>query len=179
MRDNPIHMQAFGADARRRERRLNRFFSGLVPYIHRKGKFMGAYTDGVPIGVLGMLPPGACRPTRADLLRLLPSLLMSNSPAGVLRVRRWLGTWAGIDPDEPHWHLGPLAVDPAHQGRGAGSRLMVHACTEASGAAMYLETDRPANVSFYERFGFRTTATLTVLGASNWLMRAERPVPAQ
>ena len=54
-----------------------------------------------------------------------------------------MGTWAKHDPEEPHWHLGPVAVD-AH-----------------------LETDRPENVSFYERFGFEIVGEQEVLGVPN------------
>lgn len=173
MRDNPIHVQAFGADPLRRQRRLARFFAAVVPLVQRKGTLMGAYDGGVLIAVLGLLPPGACRPTRRDILRLLPSLLTSNSPAGLLRVRRWLSAWARNDPPEHHWHLGPLAVDVAHHGQGVGTRLMLQ-CNihiDALGAAAYLETDKSINVIFYERFGFSTMATVSVLGVSNWLMK--------
>ena len=42
---------------------------------------------------------------------------------------------------------------------------------DASGKAGYLETDRPANVRFYERFGFALVNEITVLGVPNFLMR--------
>ena len=173
MRDNPIHVRVFGAEPERRLRRLQRFFSGLLPYVQRKGLLLAAHEGKNLIAVCGLLPPGHCLPKRTETLRLLPSLLASNSPAGLLRLRHWLGTWARNDLREPHWHLGPLLVDPPWQGRGVGSRMLA-AClahTDASGAVSYLETDRPVNVAFYEGFGFCTVAQLTVLGVPNWLMR--------
>ncbi len=36
--------------------------------------------------------------------------------------------------------------------------------------AAYLETDRPENVSFYERFGFEVTGEQRVIGVANWFM---------
>src|SRR5690625_3009451 len=120
MRDNPVHRLAFGDDPQRRQRRLTRFFSGLLPYIDRHGQLLGTFQGSTLIGVLGLLPPNRCQPSRLDVLRLLPALLTSHTPIGLFRVRAWLATWAGNDMREPHWHLGPLAVAPDHQRRGIG-----------------------------------------------------------
>ena len=178
MSDNPLHLRVFGADSRQRQRRLQRFFSSLLPFIQRKGTLVAAVADGVPVGLFGRLPPGACRPGMGDLLRLALRVAVSTTPAVLLRLQRWLNAWAASDPAEPHWHLGPLVVDPAWQGRGIGSRLMRQCIddTRASGASLYLETDKPVNVRFYERFGFTTRATLSVLDTPNWLM-ARAPAP--
>ena len=89
MRDNPLHARAFGSDPMRRERRLARFFSGLASLIQRRGTLLGACDGRVLVGALGITPPGVCRPTLLDLLRLLPSLLGSNAPANVPGVLRW------------------------------------------------------------------------------------------
>ena len=50
---------------------------------------------------------------------------------------------------------------------------MDHFCTivDAAGDAAYLETDKPENVGYYERFGFETIGELDVLGVRNWFMR--------
>lgn len=60
-------------------------------------------------------------------------------------------------PQEPHWYLPLIGTDPAHQGKGYGADLMAHAiwrCDER-GEPAYLESSNPANVPFYERFGFK------------------------
>ncbi len=31
-----------------------------------------------------------------------------------------------LHPQEPHWHLPLIGVDPAHQGKGIGSALLSH-----------------------------------------------------
>ncbi|EAR23626.1 GNAT family N-acetyltransferase [Nitrococcus mobilis] len=170
MSDNPIHLQVFRGAQARRQRRLKRFFTGLLPYILRKDGLLGAYADGTLIGVLGRLPPGRCKPTWRDLLSLLPALLTSNSPAGTLRTVIWLNTWLRHDPPTPHWHLGPLAVDPGWQNQGVGTQLMEYACTEAAGTCLYLETDKLANVRFYQGFGFCVLATPSILVTPSWLM---------
>ena len=60
-------------------------------------------------------------------------------------------------PHEPHWYLPLIGTDPAFQGKGFGADLMAHAiwrCDER-GETAYLESSNPANVPFYERFGFK------------------------
>jgi ribosomal protein S18 acetylase RimI-like enzyme len=86
---------------------------------------------------------------------------------------RWLGAWARHDPEERHWHLGPAAVDEGLQRMGVGSLLMevFRAQMDAAGEGAYLETDKPANVRFYERFGFEVAGEQDVLGNPNWFMR--------
>lgn len=56
---------------------------------------------------------------------------------------------------EPHWYLDALAVDPARQGQGIGSRLLraVHERADAAGLPTVLLTFQPTNLPFYERHG--------------------------
>jgi len=43
-----------------------------------------------------------------------------------------------------------------------------------AGIAGYLETDKPENVKFYEKFGFRVTREEELIGVPTWYMwRAE------
>ncbi len=174
MNDNPIHIRVFGADSLVRKRRLQGFFSGMLNYVYRKGDLYGAFIDNSMIGVLGMLPPRHCKPSFADILRLLPTLLTSNSPLGTLRLAVWLSSWAKIDPATPHWHLGPLSVAPAWQYRGVGTQMIEFASSKCTGADLYLETDKLSNVELYERFGFSIQSTPSILGIPSWVMIRER-----
>lgn len=176
MRDNPTHRQAFGVDPAQRRARLARFFSVILSFIHQNGTLVVARVRGEPVGVAGVLPPSACRPSGYERLRLSGSVLrvcFSHS----LRIWRWLGTWSRHDPTESHWHVGPVAVLPRHQGSGIGTRLMTRilaSAAEHDDAPAYLETDRESNVRFYQRLGFTVAARLPVLGVPNWFMRCER-----
>lgn len=174
MNDNPIHIRVFGANSLVRKRRLQGFFSGMLNYVYRKGDLYGAFIDNSMIGVLGMLPPKHCKPSFVDILRLLPTLLTSNSPLGTLRLAVWLSSWAKIDPATPHWHLGPLSVAPAWQYRGVGTQMIEFASSKCTGADLYLETDKLSNVELYERFGFSIQATPPILGIPSWVMIRER-----
>jgi len=79
-----------------------------------------------------------------------------------------------LHPTEPHYYLEIIGTDPAHQGKGFGSKLMTpmleRADTEGVGA--YLESSKESNVPFYRRFGFEVTQELHHRrgGPTMWLM---------
>lgn len=173
MRDNPTHEAVFGTSPARRERRLIRFFGGVIPLILSKGTIIGTWDGDRLVGLLGILPPGTCRATLGDALRMAPALLTSNSAAGILRIRRWHRAWRESDPEAGHWHLGPLAVEPERQRQGIGTRLLGECCRRADAefAMSYLETDKPRNVALYRRFDFEVIEQKTVLGVRNWFMQ--------
>lgn len=173
MRDNPLHVRAFGADPVRRRQRLWRFIEQMVRHVQSHGALLGAYAQGELIGVLGMMKPGRCRPSRLAALRFAGVVVTSNPPLGVWRIARWLATWARNDPSELHWHIGPLAVAEAYRRQGVGRRMMTHCCRhmDSLAAVAWLETDLAINAHFYETLGFATTRHEAVLGVPNWFMR--------
>ena len=67
-----------------------------------------------------------------------------------------LDAMAKKHPKEPHWYLGLLGVDPAFQGKGLGGTLLNKRILECDATHMpiYLETQKPENLPYYERFGF-------------------------
>jgi len=177
MRDNPLHVKAFGADPRRRYRRLRRFLGQLVAHVHANGSLLGACTHGEVIGVLGMLKPGRCRPTQWEILRMGGAIVAGNPPIGALRIHRWLSAWARNDPVEPHVHVGPLAVAPAWRRRGVARALMMQCCRhlDAHAEVGWLETDLAINVAFYETLGYVVVRRELTLGAATWFMRRAGP----
>ena len=171
MRDNPLHVAAFGDDPERRRHRFRALMSAAFSTRDFSHTLVARREDGVIVGVCGMMPPGGCRPGIGQQLRVLPALL-SMGPRTIWRVARWMGVWQKHDPDERHWHLGPLAVDAHLQGEGVGSRMMGVFCAQMDAARQdaYLETDKEVNVRFYTRFGFEVVAEQEVLGVPNWFM---------
>ncbi len=171
MRDNPQHVAAFGEDPEIRRRRFRALMAAAFSASNFSHALVARREDGVIVGVCGMLPPGDCRPDLRQGLRLLPALL-SIGPRPTGRLMRWMGAWKRHDPEERHWHLGPLAVNAHLQGEGVGSRMMRVFCAkmDAAGEDAYLETDKPINVRFYERFGFEVVGEEEVLGVPNWFM---------
>jgi len=172
MRDNPAHIAVFGPNADQRKRALSRLFLPALQGLYRRGTILGAFEYDVLVGVCGMAPPGRCRPGAIDKLRVLPHVLIGNPPAVLVRVLRWVSEWARLDPADPHWHLGPVAVDAHLQGQGIGSALLsaFGDRMDASATRAYLETDRPENVRFYEKFGFCVVSQHMVLDVPNWFM---------
>jgi ribosomal protein S18 acetylase RimI-like enzyme len=173
MRDNPLHVAAYGDDPGRRLRCHARMMSGLFRAFPAQQPIC-AVRDGTLLGVAGVAPVGTCQPSGAQGARLLPSVV-ALGPRTAARVGRWVSSWAKRDPDEPHVHLGPLAVDAHLQGQGIGSLIMREHCRRLDAARElgYLETDKFENVRFYERFGFAVVAQQPVLGVPNWFMRRE------
>lgn len=172
MLNNPLHVKVFGADPEHRRRRLSRFLGPLVTYVHSNGVVLGACVQGELIGVLGMIKPGRCRPMLADRLRFALTILASAPPTTLLLFHLWLSAWARNDPDEPHWHIGPLAVLPEYRRRGIGRRLMLHGCQhiDTLEASAWLETDLEINAGFYRTLGFDLVRQEPVLGVSTWFM---------
>ncbi len=137
------------------------------------------YADGAAVTFPPMAPATTCQPSHGQRLRMLPTVA-GLGPLTAARVVAWTSAWTNRDPDEPHIHLGPLAVDRHLQGRGIGSLIMAEVIKrlDEAGAVGYLETDRAVNVSFYERFGFEVAEQAQVLRVTNWFMRRAPSAPA-
>ncbi len=168
--DNPTHRTVHGDDRQRRVRNLERMSRLLLR--SRSVPALAAYGGDTVIGVLSVAPPHAPSPSAIEQLRTLPALAPLGFGA-IARLARYNADWTRQAPQEAHWHLGPVAVAPAWQGHGAGRRLMDTFCARVDerGGVVYLETDKPGNVAFYEHFDFRTVAEVDLIGVPYWVMR--------
>lgn len=74
----------------------------------------------------------------------------------------------------PYWHLGPVAVDPEHQGKGYASKLVRPMLDQLDQLELpcYLEAQSESNVAIYEHYGFEVLAKGTVPDSdiSHWDM---------
>jgi GNAT superfamily N-acetyltransferase len=78
-----------------------------------------------------------------------------------------LGTFEQMErwhPEEPHWYLPLVGVEPNAQRRGLGAALMQHAVArcDQEGALAYLDSSNPRNISLYRRFGFEVMGEIRV-----------------
>jgi len=90
MRDNPIHVAAYGWDDAKREASLLRVYGAVIPMQRAKGtEILGAFSDGQLVGVSAAAPPGACKPAGSENLRMLFPVLRAAALSGTLRVVRW------------------------------------------------------------------------------------------
>jgi len=172
MRDNPLHVAAFGVDPEHRRKMLTQIFIQLLQQYQPKGAVLGALSNSRLVGVCAMVGPGRCQPSLSERLSLVPAVVSGNSLSSTLMALRWTAAWSRRDHRESHCHLGPVGVDRELQGKGVGTTLLREFCTRMDHRAQlsYLETDKSENVSFYQRFGFTVIADALVIGVRNWFM---------
>lgn len=130
-------------------------------------------TEGVEGGALWS-PPGKWKTGILDQVRLLPLMVRATG------LRNLAGRFGGFNmvekhhPNEPHWYLLALGVEPDLQGRGIGSKLMapVLEMCDRDRTPAYLESSKERNVPLYERHGFKVTERLELPkgGPPIWLM---------
>lgn len=172
-RDNPINVAVIGDDPERRLRCNRAGMHKLVPEACRHGLALVAEApEG--LGVLLAAPPYA-HPFPAGPFGVQLRTLWVQ---GLRVARRWRQVYEHLQarrPEQPVWMLGTLGVAPPAQGRGLGSALVgeLLRCVDADALAVHLETDRPQNLPFYERAGFRVMGETQVLGVRIWHL--ERP----
>lgn len=153
------------------ERGMEIAFAGIFKYL--PGQVFIAELDGKIVGAMRIVEWPGCQMSLFQSLKMLPSMLGAIWGLGqLMRGIKLLNAWKKHDPKKPHWHLDPLGVTPELQGKGIGSQMMEFYCKiiDRKGMAAYHETDRPENVPFYERFGFKVVAEETINGVKNWYM---------
>jgi ribosomal protein S18 acetylase RimI-like enzyme len=166
-----------------RQRRLAWLLGSAVRLCCRASE--GWCFPGVTGGVAGWLPPGKTHIGFLEMLSagfalapvqvgLMASIRASQVTAELQRIHH------AAEPAE-HWYLYAIGVEPELQGKGYGSALMrcVLARADAEGQRCYLETDKPEDIRFYEKHGFRIRSELRLVrtGPTIWTMgREPRPV---
>jgi ribosomal protein S18 acetylase RimI-like enzyme len=165
---SPLHVATFGPGEVDRNATFFRIVLRLM-----KGPKLVAVEGAQIIGLIHWADLPDCRVSGPEKLRILPEILFRFGFGTTGKLLSWLSTWGAHDPGEPHCHLGPIAVMPELQGHGIGRQLMEQYCEkiDRSRTVGYLETDKTANVRFYERFGFETVTTANIHGVTNHFMR--------
>lgn len=100
---------------------------------------------------------------RDDLSSAIPAIRTIG--IGRLRVGlRALTRFERVHPSEPHWYLAFLAANVRLRGRGYGTALMAPMLERADreGLPCYLESSKPENLPFYNRFGFEVTSEFRI-----------------
>lgn len=82
-----------------------------------------AYHVGAYAGAALWLPPGI-HPDQDALIALIKRNCPEDRLENAFALFEQMGNY---HPQEPHWYLPLIGVDPIHQGRGYGSALMKHA----------------------------------------------------
>lgn len=164
---SPLHVSAFGPD----QLQLNRTFFRIGLRHMFVGTAYVAAVDGEVRGYAHFNLWPYCLPPPEEIPRAMANLLKPLGTASP-RVMQWFARWCHLDPDEPHIHLGPIGVAPQWQGQGVGTALMQRYLDHLrqDNLAGYLETDKPGNVKFYEKFGFEVSREEQLIGTPTWYM---------
>lgn len=152
--DDPVITWMFD-DPDRQRARIEQAFETWCRHVFLPKQ--GVVTHGAGHAAACWGPPARWKLAVVQQLRLLPSM------AHIFGVRRLPVVLAGMQrmadrhPDEQaHWYLGFVGTEPAQQGRGFASELLLQTFDrcDREGTPAYLEASRPENIPFYERFGF-------------------------
>jgi ribosomal protein S18 acetylase RimI-like enzyme len=137
---------------------------GLVlPWLFRIGFDVTAAdvyaTAGDVLGAARWLPPGRPPMRIWPTIRALVAtpIRLGASTAPFLAYGRAVETMRASTAADPHWYLAGIGVEPREQRRGIGGALLRPGIEAASraGVPAVLLTNNEANLSFYERHGFR------------------------
>ncbi|WP_446223022.1 GNAT family N-acetyltransferase [Nocardia sp. IBHARD005] len=166
-------------DPHRRAVGLPRFFATMARHIFipSGASELALRPDGTVGGAALWTPPRRAQTSTITELRTMPGLwrafgrrTLAGKQVGDLVKKN--------HPAEPHWYLGMIGTAPDARGGGFGHALLRSRLerVDAEGGLAYLESSNPANVPYYERFGFTVTAELQIPGGPPiWLMlRAAR-----
>jgi GNAT superfamily N-acetyltransferase len=156
--DSPILRHLIPRD-RARTVTMRAFFIAGLADAHKHGEAWVATVDGAIVGAAVWLPPGSYPPGWSRQARQLLHLVAVAPVAfgSIFRSLRYLRAVESLHPEAKHWYLATLGVDPDHQGRGYGTRLLdaVLPRTDEAGLPTYLETDKARNLAYYARRRFQ------------------------
>ena len=172
--DDPVMNWMMPADAAR-AKGLPILFGALARhhFLAQGACEVAVAADGTVGGATLWSPPGGWRQSTYSDLRMMPAMIRAfgrraqagASIAEFMKKRH---------PEEPHWYLSVIGTDPAMRGTGLGFALMRSRLdrVDAEHAPAYLESSKPENVPYYERFGFEVTQELVVPdgGPTLWAM---------
>lgn len=121
--------------------RLEAARNAYLPMPREHDLVWGAFEGDRLVGMARAVEPGSC---------WCDGVEAATDDEGVLAYRRWL---IEHHPSEPHWWVGPVAVEPELRGRGIGTELMRHLLEALGPGEVWLEAE-PENESLYLRLGF-------------------------
>lgn len=171
--DDPVMMWIF-PDGKTRAGYLTRMFAAMTRHHHlpRGGVEVadpGTDTSTGPrpgVGAAALWdPPNQWQESRWAEFAMMPAFLrVFGLRSGTARAIQ--ETMKRKHPEEPHWYLAAIGSDPAVRGQGYGQALMrsrLDRC-DAEYCPAYLESSKPENVPYYQRFGFRVMEEIPLPG---------------
>jgi ribosomal protein S18 acetylase RimI-like enzyme len=123
-------------------------------------EYNSAYQIDGYSGAALWLPPDV-HPDENMLIALLQRTIAEENQQNIFAFLEQMG---GYHPNEAHWYLPMIGVDPAQQHKGYGSALLKHALTrcDRDNKLAYLESSSLRSIPLYERHGFELIGTIQV-----------------
>ena len=169
LRDSP-DTSAISDDPLVRLEMLYNTFGGMLA----GARIAGVRRGDCVLGVACAVEPGHCVesmvPPEVRTLEVPPTTASDAD-----RFLHFGSVLAEHDLDEPHWHVGPVGVEPGFQSMGMGRAAMRLLCDEFDEhrRISWLETAKPENVRFYINLGFEVVDESPMLTSHLWFMRRE------
>ena|ERR1700722_11265162 len=172
LRDDPSTVAMYGPDPIARASSLHSLFRDHFRTL--PAPQMAAFYGELLVGVAAAAAPGGC--IGALMGNVAEKVLaLEISPDAAHTPEMFWAHWAVRDLAEPHWHLGPVGVEPGYQGAGVGTAMLRALCDvyDRDRQVAWLETDKEKNVRFYSAAGFEVAEATTVMDVPIWFMRRE------
>ena len=178
--DYPVSSYSY-PDEEARKRRLPYFFQYVLRYCLKYGEIH--VTSSNLEGIAAWLPSQNFPITIWKTLRSVPlSVLFNMGQESGRQMKAYADYIDNVHKrlaPFPHRFLQVIGVDPAYQGRGYASRLLLPALARAGrdGLPCYLETLDEKDVAIYRHFGFEVIEQSRVprTNLTNWAMLREPP----
>ncbi|MBN1438245.1 MAG: GNAT family N-acetyltransferase [Anaerolineales bacterium] len=164
-REDPVWNAVFGAEATLVQREA--VFSMPVRYCLKYGEVFAA-SEKLE-GMIGWTPGEQAEMTAWRLIRC--GGILSGMKIGSVLSSRMGSIFRQLTLDQKEQLQGGrflyvqiLGVEPAHQGKGIGRRLIgeLIEAGRRQKRSVYLETETERNVAMYEKYGFRLIRTITL-----------------
>lgn len=150
-----------------RRRVLSRFMGAAARDASTHAHALMAVLDDAVVGVALWMSPGTFPLSGGRKARMAPAMaaVSAMAPRAMAALSQAGAQLESAHEPGPSWYLEALGVLPELQGRGIGRQLLTPPLrlADAEGIPCHLHTSDPANVAYYERFGFRTLDTAGVV----------------
>lgn len=145
-------------DSVRRAVAFPAFFEAVVEELLPSNQVLVARSGRDPLGVAAWRPPHPVEPDEAARARAqrAQQIVQTMFPRSCPDLFEGFAALEALHPEEPHWYLAFVGVEPRLQRRGVGRALLapvLHVADETR-TMCYLETPFPETHAYYEALGF-------------------------